>query len=828
MKRQMLIAAAVLSASAALAKPIDLVKNGRSTYRICLAGDASPSEKRAAEELQQFLQEMSGARLPVVTGCTEVRSPQVLVGRSPALDRLHLDIPFDRLGPEGFVLKVSGPHVVIAGGRLRGTMYGVYAFLEMLGCRWFTRDVSRIPKTPDVRIEALDETQTPSFEYREPYFTEAFDGEWASRNKSNGAFMQLDPSMGGKVVYYPFVHSFYHMLPPDKYFKDHPEYYSLIDGKRRFERGQLCLTNPDVLRLSIGVVREWIRQHPEATIFSVSQNDWTGWCECDNCRRAEQEEGGEHSGPLLRFVNQIAEQIERESPDKLIDTLAYWYTENPPLKTRPRRNVRIRLCPIGVCEAHPYEACTLSAYFMKNLRAWSEITNQLYIWHYNTNFAHYISPFPDFDELAADIPMYHRSGVVGLFMEGAYAPGGGAENAELRSYVMARLLWDHRSNVQDAIREFTDGVYGKAAPYVRSYLDLLHREVRTPPQGFGSHLWIYNIPRLSTGFLAEARRLFAEGEKAAEDETIRRRVVKARLPVDYIEYLNAQEFDVRNGVYAPADLGTVTDRFQALFAALRGFSITSIREGVELATMEKEFAENIKGYQIVSADNGAVHVDMVPGLNGRMIRLVDRKTGRDLLARVDPGDRGYPNLAGWVVNAYTDYHARSPMPCTWNVDPVEEAGTISLTGKLEGGLVLNRTVRLAQDGTVRAVASIRNGGRDPVELALQVRVDIDPGDPDRAVFEWKQRDGKEVAANLIRPEREPTGNETYLGTDQPDGECRLTTAGRERATVYRFPSAQVARTFVNWTAKGIPRATIGLWSPQTTLPPAKPSPSPAN
>ena len=62
---------------------------------------------------------------------------------------------------------------------------------------------------------------------------------------------------------------------------------------------------------------------------------------------------------------------------------------------------------------------------MRNLRAWAKITGQLYIWHYNTNFAHYLSPFPDFDELAADIPMYKRHGVVGLFMEGEYQPGGG-------------------------------------------------------------------------------------------------------------------------------------------------------------------------------------------------------------------------------------------------------------------------------------------------------------------------------------------------------------------------------------------------------------------
>ncbi|HWC00767.1 MAG TPA: DUF4838 domain-containing protein, partial [Bryobacteraceae bacterium] len=400
-KSFLLLCLSVLAASAA--EPLRLVQNGKSSYSIVLAPDASPSERHGAQELQKFLEEISGARLPLTT---TPQARMVLVGRSPAVDKLNLGIRFDDLGPEGFALKTSGRHLVIAGGRLRGSMYGVYGFLDKLGCRWFTPQVSRIPKMRSITVQPLDEIQKPSFEYREPYFAEASDPDWAARNRANGTIMKLDAERGGKVQYYPFVHSFEQLVPPSKYFAEHPEYFSLIDGKRRAERSQLCLTNPAVLRIGVESVERWIAEHPEATIISVSQNDWTGWCECDNCRRAEQEEGGVHSGPLLRYVNALAEQIEKKHPDKLIDTLAYWYTEDPPAHVRPRRNVRVRLCPIGACVGHPYRQCKYDAYFVKNLEAWSKITNQLYIWHYNTNFAHYLAPFPDFDELMADLPMY--------------------------------------------------------------------------------------------------------------------------------------------------------------------------------------------------------------------------------------------------------------------------------------------------------------------------------------------------------------------------------------------------------------------------------------
>ena len=332
------------------AAPLTLVQDGKSTYSIVISTDASPSEKHGAQELQKFLEEMSGARLPVVTDAQAAHGNLVLVGSSKLL---KAGITFDSLGPEGFALKTDGKNLIIAGGRQRGTLYGVYTFLEKLGCRWFTPDVSRIPKMRTITAGPLDETQKPAFEYREPFFTEAADKDWSARNKANGQSSRLDESTGGKVQYYPFVHSFLQLIPPQKYFKDHPEYFSLIDGKRREERSQLCLTNPDVLRLGVEAVERWIQQHPEATIFSVSQNDWTGWCECDKCRRVEEEEGGVHSGPLLRYVNALAAEVEKKHPDKLIDTLAYWYTEEPPAKARPRRNVRIRLCPIGACEAHP-------------------------------------------------------------------------------------------------------------------------------------------------------------------------------------------------------------------------------------------------------------------------------------------------------------------------------------------------------------------------------------------------------------------------------------------------------------------------------------------
>ncbi|SPE37858.1 Glycosyl hydrolase family 67 (modular protein) [Candidatus Sulfopaludibacter sp. SbA6] len=803
-----------------LAANLKLVDKGRSNYAIVIAPDASPSERHGAEELQKFLEEMSGARLPI----TAERQPRmVLVGDSPALKELRLKIPYTDLGPEGFVLKTAGQHVVIAGGRLRGSMYGVYTFLEKLGCRWLTPEVSRIPKARTLVLGPLDEMQKPAFEYREPFFSEALDRDWAARNKTNGSFQRLDASVGGKVQYFPFVHSFDQLVPPSRYFKDHPEYFSLIDGQRRERGGQLCLTNPDVLRIGIETVERWIDAHPEATIISVSQNDRYGWCECDRCRRVEEEEGGAHSGPLLRFVNALAAEIEKKHPDKLIDTLAYQYTEDPPAKVRPRPNVRVRLCPIAACEAHPYGQCPYDAYFVKNLRAWSKITDRLYVWHYNTNFAHYLLPFPDFDELIADIPMYKQHGVVGLFMEGGVTQGGGAENAELRSYVMAKLLWDVKADANKLIDEFLDGYYGKAAKPMRAYFDLMQRQVRMAPDGMGKHIWIYDrpsAPYLSDEFLANARELFRQAGAAAESDAVRTRVRKARLGIEYVALTRAKKFTVEGGWYRPADLDGLKDRWNTFLSGLRQLGITNISESTTAARDDQDFGKYVRPYRVVTLENSRLRLHVVPELGGRITHIIDLRSGKNVLQEPEPGAKQYPDLGGLAVTPYEDYVTRMPGSTTWELDAGESPNEASLTGTCENGLRIKRRLRL--DGAVLHTETIlENTTHAALPVALQSRWDVDPGGLETVVVRYRKQDGGTVERALIEPERIPAGSESYNGGDQPDGEWRVVNRRGGLVMVNRFPKEQVGRCSLTWTAKSENRVGLTVWSVSRVLQPGE-------
>jgi hypothetical protein len=807
---------------AAVLSPLTLGKDGRSRYSIVIAPDASPSEQRGASELQKFIEEMSGARLPITTDPAQAGEHAVLVGQSAALQQLQLGIDFDSLGAEGFVLKTVGNHLVIAGGRERGTMYGVYGFLQRLGCRWFSANVSRIPKMRTLRVEAQDETEKPAFEYREVYFHEAFDKDWSARNRMNGMSANLDASTGGKIVYHPFVHTFAQLVPASKYFKDHPEYFSLVDGSRRgtVDHGQLCLTNPDVLRISIETVRGWIKDYPEATIFSVSQNDTLGWCECDNCRRVEEEEGGAHSGPVLRFVNSVAEAIEPEHPKKLIDTLAYWYTEVPPAKVRPRKNVRIRLCPIGACEAHPYDQCGYDTYFLKHLRAWSEITHQLYIWHYNTNFSSFLQPMPDFDQLASSLPMYGRHGVVGMFMEGAHAPG--ASDAELRSYVMAKLLWDTKADVRQAIDEFHAAYYGEGARPMRAYFDLLQRQARLSPRGKGHHAWVFDradAPYLNDEFLAEATKLFQQAESANGSGTAHENVRKARLSIDYLHLIRAKVFTVQGEWYQPADLDGLKAGWSEFVADARKFGITNLREGRALSEDEQTFAKYVRPYRVITLENESLRVDVAPELGARAVRMIDKRSGKDLLQPQNPGAVYYPDLGGVRIEAQSDYVSAPAWKVEWKTGE-HTASVARFTGTCENGMEMERTLRLDR-ALLETTTTLRNASGTAAMALLQSRIDAEAADIDKAVVSFRNQASAPVDRLVIQPEVEPSGSQNYSEGEQPDGEWRLAGASGEATLANRFAKDQVARCQLNWSAKSENRVSLSVMSVRKTLQPGE-------
>lgn len=516
---------------------LTLAEQGKSPYQIVIPAESIPSERYAAEELQAYLQKISGARLPIVSDSAAPASREILLGNNAHLRNAKTTIDFEKLGPDGFALRTDKRRLVIAGGRPRGTLNGVYTFLEEnLGVRWFTPELEVVPHTNRLVLPVLNQTRIPALEYREVFWTEMMrDGDFAARHRMNGPNCHLTAKHGGSaVVYFPFVHSMDSLVPPELY-NDHPEYFPLIKGKRVKGYVQRCLSNPEVLKISIARVRQWIKEHPDATIISVSQNDTANYCQCDQCKALDEQEGTP-AASMLRFVNAIATDIENDYPNIRIDTLAYQYTRKPPKTLRPHRNVIVRLCSIECCFAHPLASCDSNENrrFRDDIIAWQPVASKLYIWDYTPNFGHYQQPFPNFDALQPNVQFFVRHGVRGLFEQGNYSGGGNGELGPLRAYVLAELLWNPDTDVSRRIHEFLNAYYGQAASGIATYLELLEKQVRDGK----AHAHIFDSPKaryLNPEFLTEADALLARTEQSAENETVRFRVQTARLPIWYVQ-----------------------------------------------------------------------------------------------------------------------------------------------------------------------------------------------------------------------------------------------------------------------------------------------------
>ncbi len=524
-----------------------IADNGQSEYKIIRGQNCSPSENYAAEVLQDYLRQISGVTIPIFTDVEPASDKEIIVGRTNREDSGEYAIDRAALGEEGLTVMTLGERVVIAGGEKRGTLYGVFAFLEeALGCRWFTSTLIHIPQASQMKIPAeLNFTQKPYFEYRETDWISPRDKLYSMANRQNGnVYRRLSEEQGGNMGY---VGNFAHTLTttimhPSKYFEEHPEYYALGVKTGRRSPDQLCLTNPDTLRIVIEEVKELLAANPKDQIVSLTQHDNQNYCVCDNCKAVDDYEGS-HAGTMIRFVNAVADAVKDEYPNAVIDTFAYQYTRKPPAHVVPRPNVIVRLCSIECCFVHTLNdpKCKQNAAFNKDLLDWKKICNRLYIWDYTTNYGHFVGPFNNFGVMQENLQYFAENNVRGVYEEGNYkAFDSNAEFAELRAYLLCRLLWNPYLDYNKTMNEFLKAYYGPGWQYVREYINMTMKHSGK----CGFHVSIFKnmthpgVFILTPNQVEYCNDLWSKAAQLAENETQLRNIKMSELSWRYWKACN--------------------------------------------------------------------------------------------------------------------------------------------------------------------------------------------------------------------------------------------------------------------------------------------------
>jgi hypothetical protein len=687
------------------AEKFNLTIDGKTTTCITLAETASVPEKNAAKELAAYLKKVTGAEFFIVKPGDAAGLPVIAVGPGAA-KALVPDIDLVKagekgLGEDGIIVKTipaktnnHGLSLVLTGaeGSKRGTLYAVYEFLEReVGVRWWTHTEEFVPEESSLTIRPLDVRYKPDLFFREVYswgiihigttwgYNDSDESvrDWdqarfAARQRNNGSGTVLPASLGGSLVPLGRGHTFYPFLPPETYFKDHPEWYSERGGKRLESGAQLCMTNDEMLKELSNNILEKIREQPHLGMVHVSQNDNRGNCQCVNCKALDDAEGSP-SASMLYGVNKVADAIAVEFPDFYVATFAYQYTRTPPKTLKPRPNVIVQYCTIERSATQPIDSDD-NRNLMNDLEGWGAVAPKLLIWDYTMNMSGPMTPHPNWPVWSLDFRAYRDNNAVGIFAEGESV--GITDFIFLKVYLMSKLMWNPDRDEREIMDEFLNGYYGEAGPLLYEVLGIYAEagsKTRLPSCDAGpSAAW------LDLSAMNRATTLFDQAQAAITDDPIKAARVKvARISLDHQwlqGYANYREQAKESGseFLGPQDLAKAVADFSAYIRAIvaaapEDYIKTHMSNLVQFVFMGKTFNEYLGqlAWQTVGRKPGslpAMFKDVPPeniiNMDDTMVRVILR-IGADVV--VDPKSTSglamrvpQAKAPSWGVQATTD------------------------------------------------------------------------------------------------------------------------------------------------------------------------------
>lgn len=531
---------------------IELISSGPSKYSIVYSSNATEAEKTAASELAAHLKLFAGIVIPLKEEKSE-NGPAIYVGQTE-FARAH-GISFKNYGSEEWLIKSVGSDIIIGGGRPRGTLYGVFEFLEKeVGIMWMDENYTYIPRSSSLSIpENLDKHGKPMFSMRGVY---VFAGEpekrirFMIRNRENIFHDNHKFPDAEKWGIFPIYgspracHTFYN------YTKDWPaEYMDCFsvnkDGKRlRAENpggpGQVCLSNPVTRRLFIARLKEYIKADRKAypeyypLIYDISVNDNPDKCVCPGCL-ALSKKYGEYSGAMLEFINAIADGIANEYPDIKLQTFAYMFTEDAPKGIVPRPNVLMRVAQLD-SEFHDGIRDTMrplindhNKKLLSRLQEWGAI-GKIAIWDYWILFSNNNEATLNIGTISENLRLYKENNVKAVFAE--YERPDTSCFYSLRLWVGYQLLQDPDQNVDRLTDKFMRAYYGVAAPFMKELADYIEKRMNELKNNVGD-VSVVKRTYLDNDFFEKTENLLVSAEKAANgNKEILIRISKERVPLD--------------------------------------------------------------------------------------------------------------------------------------------------------------------------------------------------------------------------------------------------------------------------------------------------------
>ena len=495
-----------------------LVENGSSRYTVIIPESASACILYAAEELNNFLKQSTGVSLKIVKdseselGCSDAC---ISIGKTRLLSEAELNVDYLSLNQDGFIIKTVDKSIFIDGYLERGTLYGVYSFLERnIGIRFLTADCTYIPKLSKINLYVEDIKDIPDVIMRQYLKGDIFEGwadaAFAARTRQDTSYFPggvvVDKYGEPSTLYKRISEHNMHFYVPEEIYNDpskpeayHPEFYYQFPAPYESYGPTICLTNGltadgkldaekdvSVAKIVVEEMYKDIIANPSARFFMFEQEDSNNCCQCDTCK--ETANIYKRSGILIRFCNMMIEEIERKLENDGIKinfeivTFAYSYATEPPVKVENDEMVPIdstvvadeKLC-MRLAQMHNVKDGAFSPNqrieIVRAFKEWKVIAKRFMLWLYDADFEDWISYFPSLNTIKETVDGLIDFGAIYVLMQG---PQFELQNwqSNLRGYIYRNLLWDSSLNVDALKNEYIDLYYGEtAAPYVKRFVE---------------------------------------------------------------------------------------------------------------------------------------------------------------------------------------------------------------------------------------------------------------------------------------------------------------------------------------------------------------------
>lgn len=487
---------------------INLIGGGRDRPVICLAAGASPIEEFAAQELQTYLQKITGHTLKIVwtdhpsgahlfLGTREKFESYSSRGKARRLEKLQR--------PESFWMLQEDGHLGFIGEGPPGVLAAVYQFLERLGARWFEPGAAGedLPRLPEVGMKSFDYKVEPMLEKRGlSHVSSREDIDWMGKNRLNYLLLSVDglrrnwetvieETARRGITLEILSESLSDWIDGDAGIWDDPECRALVNGLRAEAAGgrppSFCPSQQKVREATARGMVKFLKTCPLARGIILRLNEDIKRCECANCMKYRGE--SRRITPRLRYLPSFAQEPPASLSDALWDILqsirpivrsahpsctlrAFGVDEtiSAPKPSKMDKDMGAVLLLDGRCYRHILNSpeCLTNHNLWQPLESWlKRPRGSLLVYDSYEGPENRVGTlYPKVRLMGTEVLILCDLGIDGMVTEGRW---GGSLNNALRLWIFARQCWAGEGSIDVLLDDFFQRYYGPAAAAMRAY-----------------------------------------------------------------------------------------------------------------------------------------------------------------------------------------------------------------------------------------------------------------------------------------------------------------------------------------------------------------------